>query len=345
MAALPVFRQIGVIADADFVAIEVLPIVWAFALGPLLDLKQFKSYMALIKELSAKIEEEQIRKLQEISSDSRNAETSHFDEILSLPRENTPSVLGDSGRGIDDDFANLVLGKSSSKTQSANTTGDNLGSMNSFLSPTPQQPSAVTGFPSSVIDTKKSQTQNALGSSRSITPDYGMNKFAPLQPATTFTSSATISQSSMIQPFQPATFSNSPIANLNQPANGSSFNANKSNLNVQMPPTNSFSTISTPSNLFNQNIHHSPYLSNPSNISNNSNSYSNISTMSQSAKQFTSSSIPPPVTTLKDSSLNSGNTLQGVGINNASFPANFANKQHQIQQGQKQGLEKYESLL
>jgi len=40
MAALSVFRQVGKIADADFVAMEVLPIMWAFSLGPLLNLQQ-----------------------------------------------------------------------------------------------------------------------------------------------------------------------------------------------------------------------------------------------------------------------------------------------------------------
>jgi hypothetical protein len=40
MAALNVFREVGKIADADFIAMEVLPIMWAFSLGPLLDLQQ-----------------------------------------------------------------------------------------------------------------------------------------------------------------------------------------------------------------------------------------------------------------------------------------------------------------
>ena len=42
MAALSVFKQVGKMADADFVAIEVLPVVWAMSLGPLLDLEQVR---------------------------------------------------------------------------------------------------------------------------------------------------------------------------------------------------------------------------------------------------------------------------------------------------------------
>jgi SCY1-like protein 2 len=40
MAALSVFREVGKIADIDFTAIEVLPILWSFSLGPLLNLQQ-----------------------------------------------------------------------------------------------------------------------------------------------------------------------------------------------------------------------------------------------------------------------------------------------------------------
>lgn len=343
MAALPVFRQIGAIADADFVAIDVLPVVWAFALGPLLDLKQFKNYMSLIKELSAKIESEQIQRLQEISSDSRNAESSNFDEIFSLPYETTPNALGDSNHGIDDDFANLVLGKPSSKIYSANIMGGNSGAANSFLSPMPHQPSTIKDFSSSATHMNNSQTQNTskLGSSRSITPDYGMSKFAPLQPGMTSTSSTAISQSSMIQPLQPSNSSNSSSNNLNLPSNSSSFSLNKSDSNLQTPLTNGFSSVSSTSNLSNQDVQHNPFILNPSNIGNSSHFKSNLPAMSQSAKPYTSFSIPPPATVQKDSVMNHGNKLQGIGINTM----NANDKQQQTQQREKQGLEKYESLL
>ncbi|KMU92745.1 SCYL2 protein, partial [Coccidioides immitis H538.4] len=68
MAALNVFKQIGQIVDMEFLALDVLPIMWAFSLGPLLNVQQFSSYVDLIKSLSTRIETEQKKKLQELSS-------------------------------------------------------------------------------------------------------------------------------------------------------------------------------------------------------------------------------------------------------------------------------------
>ena len=73
MAALSVFKQVGKVADADFLALDVLPSLWSFSLGPLLNLDQFQDFMKLIKSLSSKIEREQTRKLSELSSTSATA--------------------------------------------------------------------------------------------------------------------------------------------------------------------------------------------------------------------------------------------------------------------------------
>jgi SCY1-like protein 2 len=67
VAALNVLRQVGGVADSDFVAMELLPILWSMSLGPLLDLKQFQMFMDLIKSLSSRVEAEQTKKLQELS--------------------------------------------------------------------------------------------------------------------------------------------------------------------------------------------------------------------------------------------------------------------------------------
>ena len=64
MAALNVLRQVGGIADAEFVAIDLLPVLWTMGLGPLLDLQQFQAFMDLIKSLSSRVESEQTKKLQ-----------------------------------------------------------------------------------------------------------------------------------------------------------------------------------------------------------------------------------------------------------------------------------------
>ena len=43
MSALRVFRQIGDVVDIDYLAMEVLPVLWSMSLGPLLNLQQFQS--------------------------------------------------------------------------------------------------------------------------------------------------------------------------------------------------------------------------------------------------------------------------------------------------------------
>jgi len=64
MAALNVLRQIGGVADAEFVALDLLPVLWSMSLGPLLDLQQFQAFQDLIKSLSSRVESEQTKKLQ-----------------------------------------------------------------------------------------------------------------------------------------------------------------------------------------------------------------------------------------------------------------------------------------
>ena len=70
LAALDVFKAIGPQVDSDFLAIDVLPILWQFSLGPLLNLEQFQAYMSLIKRLSSRVENEQTRKLQELGANN-----------------------------------------------------------------------------------------------------------------------------------------------------------------------------------------------------------------------------------------------------------------------------------
>ena len=79
MAALAVFEAIGKVVDSDFLALEILPILWNFALGPLLNLQQFQSYLTLIKSLSTRVETEHTRKLQELSTSNPATSTSPND--------------------------------------------------------------------------------------------------------------------------------------------------------------------------------------------------------------------------------------------------------------------------
>ncbi|KAJ6107963.1 hypothetical protein N7523_009286 [Penicillium sp. IBT 18751x] len=177
MAALKVFRQVGRIADTDFLAIEVLPILWSFSLGPLLNLSQFDEFMALIKSLSAKIETEQKRKLQELSSGGessgfQNGSKSHSQSAKAI---NSPDM--DSARN---NFERLVLGKNATPANGNDI--DVWGSMEP--EPATKRPSMSPAFSWSNNSLTPSQggASNQFGF-RSITPDQKLSSFPSLQPA------------------------------------------------------------------------------------------------------------------------------------------------------------------
>ena len=106
MAALEVFKEVGKIADSDFLAMDVLPILWQFSLGPLLNLQQFQAFMTLIKSLSSRIEQEQTRKLQELSS-SNTAAVARSNDFMTFA-----AIGGTNGtettNGEETDFETLV---------------------------------------------------------------------------------------------------------------------------------------------------------------------------------------------------------------------------------------------
>ncbi|KAJ9607766.1 Protein kinase domain-containing protein ppk32 [Cladophialophora chaetospira] len=176
MASLKVFRQIGTVADTDFLAFEVIPILWNFSLGPLLDLPQFKAFMDVIKLLSAKIEREQIRKLQELSSsktlDPRDTPLSQTISSNGLSRGNRVS-------SPEDDFEKLVLG---SKTVNKNDVFAGALAEGERLT---HNPPSFTWAPAS---TQSGQAVSSLPAlkpqpvSRSVTPDVSASVFPSLQP-------------------------------------------------------------------------------------------------------------------------------------------------------------------
>ncbi len=184
MAALRVFQQVGQAADIDFLATEVMPILWSCALGPLLDLIQFKSYIDLIKALAARIEREQTRKLQELganrASESRSA--SHTLPSMSNGTNQTRAAAS----GAEDDFEKLVLG-------SKNEDGDDpfAGALNEGQRLTRNPPSfswTSTNMAAGGSSMLKASTPMAAlqlqAPSRSITPDVSMSAFPSLQPTT-----------------------------------------------------------------------------------------------------------------------------------------------------------------
>ncbi|KIX08117.1 uncharacterized protein Z518_02773 [Rhinocladiella mackenziei CBS 650.93] len=182
MAALKVFRQIGTVVDSDFAALEVMPILWNFSLGPLLDLPQFQAFMDVIKSLSAKIEQEQRRKLQELSS-TRPAEAR-----LTSPSPKAASNgihQGGEATGTEDDFEKLVLGNKNAEKNDvfagALSDGQRLTANPPSFSWSPV--SASNKPPSSNQTLSSLPALQPQLASRSITPDISVSAFPSLQPA------------------------------------------------------------------------------------------------------------------------------------------------------------------
>ncbi|KAG5960728.1 hypothetical protein E4U58_004554 [Claviceps cyperi] len=225
LAALNVLRIVGEVADADFVAMDILPILWNMSLGPLLDLKQFQMFMELIKSLSRRVEDEQVKKLQELSGTAKAG--------VAGPNEDFLGFGGVTGTGFDsnsngaggnvDDFEALVKGKGAGVSASSNSDSNGFSSwdeptrastttssfMASARSPvsTPKAPSfswstqtstgSATKTAAAAATTSSSfSQQSSLGnhaSYRTVTPDLA--RFEALAPSSTQYS----------QPLQPTT--------------------------------------------------------------------------------------------------------------------------------------------
>jgi SCY1-like protein 2 len=183
MAALKVFRQIGQVVDSEFLAMEALPILWSFSLGPLLDLEQFQAFMTLIKSLSSRIEREHTRKLQELGSSNGAGST------RSGAKQPTAFQSNSTTNGGEVDFASLVSGRKGNATPDI---------MNDWgppaAKPASTQPStAVSGasqassFSSwtSAAPAQASRLNSLQPATRTVTPDLN-SSFAALTPASHF---------------------------------------------------------------------------------------------------------------------------------------------------------------
>ncbi|KAJ5495649.1 hypothetical protein N7539_000765 [Penicillium diatomitis] len=309
MAALKVFRQVGKVADTEFLALEVLPVLWSFSLGPLLNLEQFNEFMTVIKSLSGKIEKEQKRKLQELSSGggSGGFQAAANNAASSAPDLTAPDM--DDGRT---NFERLVLGKSSGATNSQDV--DLWGGMVSeaaSASQTPELPGLSRSTSSQTRHHLASQSQFGF---RSITPDQKLGAIPSLEPSR---------QSS--------------------------------------PPISSFPAMQPSTNTWNmqpQGAHRGGNTAFMSEAPSSQPSIARPTTLSQQASNYSAFSIPPPPNNFNNTASPS-NTLRSPSQNmhQESKPAPFfrqSQQQQQLQQHQhhqqpqipqKQGLDKYESLL
>ena len=204
MATLRVFRQVGEVADSDFLAMEVLPVLWSLSLGPLLNLQQFQSFMELIKKLGGRIEREQMKKLQELGSSSSMGNASGIGSRGGRQTGSSVSGMNGLGNGEEADFETLVSGRKSNANDNdlmndwgvpASASARPTASMGSSQSDAPPTFSWQTPAPKAT--TPQPQSMNALRTgqsmSRAITPDQTLSGFASLTPASQFS-----------QPLQPS---------------------------------------------------------------------------------------------------------------------------------------------
>ncbi|KAI1373571.1 ARM repeat-containing protein [Hypoxylon crocopeplum] len=252
MAALDVLRVVGDNADADFVAMDILPILWSMSLGPLLDLKQFRSFMELIKSLSRRVEDEQMKKLQELSVVNGGRATTPSDDFLGFGGVSGTTFDGTNGGASEDDFERLVKGKSVATSNdpmdagwdaapaaaaSATVTSPSLKSPQ-FSWSTPSPTASAGPGPGHLGATK------AQSSFRTVTPDLAhigaltpsSTQFSqPLQPTVNNSTNNTIARP---QSSSTATWSTPAVAATATPWASSS-------VNPMSPPTSSFSHVSS----------------------------------------------------------------------------------------------------
>lgn len=266
MAALDVLRVVGDNADADFVAMDILPILWNMSLGPLLDLKQFQSFMELIKSLSRRVEEEQMKKLQELSVvNGGRAPTPHDDFLGFGGVSGTTFDAGANGNGAtEDDFERLVKGKATATsndpmdvgwdaTPATATTAITSPPIKSpqFSWSTPSPTSSAAHPPPSSFGATKVQP-----SFRTVTPDLAnfgaltpsSTQFSqPLQPTSTGSTAKSISAAP--QPSSAVNWSTSSSAAAPNPWASSSAAP-------MSPPASSFGTMT--SGMANMNMNMGP---------------------------------------------------------------------------------------
>ncbi|OQO12207.1 hypothetical protein B0A48_02848 [Cryoendolithus antarcticus] len=225
MAALKVFKKVGQVADTDFLAMEVLPLLWAFSLGPLLDLQQFEVFMELIRSLSGKIEREHTRKLREMSRENANAALGVRHPGVSRTGSSVAFASSGLQNSEDVDFAALVSGRNATKPG-----GEDL--MNDWGAPTaqPARPQPNNGVPTFAWQTTSSTAQPSLASAmgsyglqangqsshRAITPDQTLSSFATLTPSMPW--------SQPLQPTSPSVIPLRPAQPLSATGAGSQIN-------------------------------------------------------------------------------------------------------------------------
>lgn len=331
LAALKVLKQVGSVADTEFIATDILPVLWTMSLGPLLDLKQFQSFIDLIKSLSIRVEQEHTKKLQELSSTSKTSSSN--DDFVSFG--GVPGFTSSNGgnESAEDDFERLVQGKFSGNGALSTNPMDAGWDLEpkkpavpsktsaTFAWSTPSPTSTLPGHTGSLATVLQPQQTPV---SRTITPD--LSRFDALTPSSTQFS----------QPLQPTITTN--FHNMNTPLQPQTQPPVQSSVNWPMATNNAWPSTSTHS------------------MAGIGNLMSNMSLNQKPATNTLSSfSLPPPPTS-------NNSSFQMPQPNRPIMPTASSesfNQQHSLQSSfggpmgqqqvkpatQKTGLDAYESLL
>ena len=251
IAALNVLKMVGQVADAEFVAMDILPILWSMSLGPLLDLKQFQSFMELIKTLSSRVIEEQTKKLQELNGNSQGQSALPADDFMSFGAVGGSSL--DANGTTEDDFERLVKGKAGGGGGSGNPLDggwDSMAAAKPALASPTENAAPRTNAPAFSWSTPSSAApaQQQLGSVmaqqggfRTVTPDLG--QFGVLSPTSTQYS----------QPLQPSSATPSAVTTPAAQPSSSSVNwgaaatnpwSSPASTSIASPPISSFGSMS-----------------------------------------------------------------------------------------------------
>jgi SCY1-like protein 2 len=355
MAALNVLRQVGTVADADFVAMDILPVLWSMSLGPLLDLKQFQAFMDLIKNLSSRVEAEQTKKLQELSG--TNGMKKDNDDFMSFGATNAFSTNGGSN-DPEIDFERLVKGTAGASEFTNPLDGGwdamppNAATHQRKISSQTKPASFAWSTPSPTTPTLPSNSMGVLRpqapAARTITPD--LSRFDALSPSAT-------QYSQPLQP-QPQQSFNAPLQaqpNYNaaslQPQPMSSFQnppaSTPTSMNWGPSASNPWSTNSTPtantglSSMGNLGLSMSNMTMNQRPPTNSTNAFSlppptGQRPMMSSPNSF---SLPPPP------GASAFHSPSYQAPQQSSMASAFGNPAQPKPPTQKSGLDAYQSLL
>ncbi|KAI0877442.1 kinase-like domain-containing protein [Hypoxylon argillaceum] len=373
MASLDVLRVVGDNADAEFVAMEILPILWNMSLGPLLDLKQFQKFMELVKSLSRRVEDEQTKKLQELAvTNGATASTSPINDDF-LGFGGVTGTTFDAANGTTpDDFELLVKGKISQTSGDSINGGWDATSPPAVASPTAKSSAAQfswsTPTPPSNSQFNPPKPQPSF---RTVTPDLAAfntltpqtTQFSqPLKPATPPVQSTSIAPPPSTGINWPSTTGVTPSPWVSASASGpmspsnTSMNAATSsmsnmniNMNQQRPSmnqTSSFSLAPPPSGRATT----SPGFSLPPPPPGLGQRQASSSSFGQASSSSFGLMSPPTgsMNSMMNPALRNGNTSMNSmmgGSTNAMAPIQPASQVPQPQKQQSGGLDKYESLL